>query len=71
MTPTTIRRAVYEIRHRRALLSAEETWWQQQPASETRAEGFRLIRFWREVLADAEQRLGRSTPDTKENAHGE
>lgn len=62
MSLATIRRMSYEIRHLRGLLTTEEQWLQREGPSETRAEGFRRIRFWREVLADAEQRLGR-TPD--------
>jgi acyl-CoA reductase-like NAD-dependent aldehyde dehydrogenase len=58
MTEDTKRRLAQEIRHRRALLTAEETWWQQQPMSAARTEGFRAINFWRNVLRDAEHRLG-------------
>ncbi len=70
MEPATIRRIVQEIRHRRALLTAEEAWLQRQPPSSTRAEGFRQIRFWREVLADAEHKVGRDPDDTEGIAHG-
>lgn len=53
-----IRRIVQEIRHTREQLTADERYWQQQPPSDVRADSFRRIRFWREVLADAEQKLG-------------
>lgn len=56
--PDTVRRLEQEIRHQRALLAAEERWWQQQPASESQREGFRRINFWRNVLRDAAGRLG-------------
>lgn len=58
MTPVMIRRIVQEIRHMRELLTAEERWAQAQDPGDQRAETFRRIRFWREVLADAEQKLG-------------
>jgi hypothetical protein len=46
-----------EIRNHRDRLTAEQTWWQNQPRSESRAEGFRRINFWREVLKIASQKL--------------
>lgn len=57
MTDETVKRIAHEIRHTRALLTVEETWWQRQPAGEPRTEGFRRINFWRNVLKDAERRL--------------
>lgn len=57
MQPLTVHRIAQEIRHSRALLTSEETWWQQQPRGETQADGFRRINFWRQVLKDAEDRL--------------
>ena len=57
LTEATRRRIAGEIEYRRALLTAEETWWQQQPNSDTRRQGFRAINFWRNVLLDAERRL--------------
>lgn len=53
-----IRRIVQEIRHQRELLTAEEKWTQVQPPSETRAESFRRITFWRKVYEKAEETLG-------------
>jgi hypothetical protein len=58
MTAVTIRRIVQEIRHQRELLTAEERWAQQQEPSAQRAETYRRIRYWREVYADAEAKLG-------------
>ena len=58
MQHQTIRRIVQEIRHEKEKLTAEEKWAQQMPPSDQRAETFRSIRFWREVLMDAETKLG-------------
>jgi acyl-CoA reductase-like NAD-dependent aldehyde dehydrogenase len=52
-----VHRIAQEIRHLRALLTAHETWQQRQPTSETRAEEYRRITFWRRVLKGAEQQL--------------
>lgn len=57
MSPATVHLIAQEIRHRRALLTVEETWWQQQPKTSARDEGFRRINFWRRLLKDAEGRL--------------
>jgi acyl-CoA reductase-like NAD-dependent aldehyde dehydrogenase len=51
------RQVLETIRHRRAELTAQETYWQQQPVSEQRTEAFRLINFWRNVYRDAERRF--------------
>jgi hypothetical protein len=61
MGAAMLRRLVQEIRHRRELLTSEEQFLQLQSESEHRSEAFRRIRFWREIYADAEQRLGRDT----------
>lgn len=60
MSPATIRYIVQEIRHERAKLTVEETWLQHHRAigGDVIAEGFRRINFWRDVLADAETKLG-------------
>lgn len=60
MTPDTVHRIAQEIRHIRATLTVEETWWQRQQKSATQEEGFRRINFWRRVLKDAEASLARS-----------
>jgi hypothetical protein len=57
VSPDTVHVIAQEIRHRRALLTVDEHWWQQQPKSPTRDEGFRRINFWRRVLKEAEQQL--------------
>jgi hypothetical protein len=57
MTPETVHLIAQEIRHQRALLTVQEAWWQQQPKTVARDEGFRRINFWRRVLKDAESRL--------------
>jgi hypothetical protein len=57
MTPAMVHRIAQEIRHYRALLSAQETWQQRQPQSLTQAEEYRRITFWRRVLKSAEAQL--------------
>lgn len=57
MTPETAHLLGQEIRHHRALLTVRESWLQRQPRSETQAEGFRQINFWRGILKHAEERL--------------
>lgn len=57
MTPAMVHRIAQEIRHLRALLTAQESWQQQQPKSPTQAEEFRRITFWRRVLKAAEQQI--------------
>lgn len=61
MSPATIRRIAQEIRHMRAQLTVEETWLQHHRATggEAIGEGFRRVNFWREVLVEAEAKLGR------------
>lgn len=60
MTPQTVHRIAQDMRHIRALLTVEESWWQAQEKTEAREEGFRRINFWRRVLKDAEHQLSRS-----------
>ncbi len=50
MTPQTVHWLVQELQHRRALLTAEETWAQRQEQTEMRAELFRRIIFRRYML---------------------
>ncbi len=57
MTPQTVHQIAQEIRHFRALLTAQEQWAQQQPRTESIKEAFRRITFWRERLKDAEREL--------------
>jgi hypothetical protein len=59
LSPDTRRLVLETIRHRRAELTAQETYWQQQPVGDLRTEAFRQINFWRNVYRDAEQRVDR------------
>jgi hypothetical protein len=58
MSPQTVYRIALEIEHFRALLTIEEKWLQAQPQTESRAEGFRRIDFYRGLLTEATTRLG-------------
>jgi hypothetical protein len=57
MSPYTVHRIAQEIRHRRAQLTVEEKWAQQQEPSPMREDTFRRINFWRDVLKLAEHQL--------------
>ena len=59
MSPATLRKIVLDIRHQRALLTEREKWAQAQPPSDTRAELFREVNFWRRCLDENEAALAR------------
>jgi hypothetical protein len=61
MNAATVRRIEQDIRCQREVLTNEELWLREQPASEHRREGFLRIRWWRESLADIEKRLTQKT----------
>lgn len=57
MSPQTVHWLAQEIQKRKALLTVEETWLQQQEKSDIRDEAFRRITFWREIYKTAEAKL--------------
>lgn len=60
MTPYLTHWIAQEIRHKRALLTVEETYVRVQPKTPTQHDAFERITFWRRVLKDAEHQLSRS-----------
>lgn len=57
MTPDTVHLIAQEIRQWRGDLTAEETWLQKQPKSDTRDERFRYINWWRKAIRLVEHQL--------------
>jgi len=57
MAPETVHLHAQLIRHGVETVRAVERWAKAQPASETRSEMFRSVRFWEDVLAYARQTL--------------
>jgi len=57
MAPETVHLHAQLIRHGVETVRAVERWAKAQPASETRSEVFRSVRFWERVLADARRQL--------------
>lgn len=55
MKPETVHRICQEIRNWRAELTAEERFARAMPDTDTRAELFARINFWRKRLNDAER----------------
>jgi len=66
MAPATVHLNAQLIRHGVEATRAIERWLQGQPASETRAEGFRAVRFWEQVWQDASRKLAAHPREPKE-----
>ena len=67
MTPQTVHWLVQDLQHRRALVTAEETWAQKQDPSDMRAEMFRRIVFRRYILRVEELVLAQLGDERGEN----
>lgn len=62
MTADTAYMIEQEIRQYRGILSSFMKWNQRQPHSSTRIENFERIAFWREILNQAERKIGAISP---------
>lgn len=64
MSPDMVHRMCQEIRHQRALLTAEEKWARTQPYSDTRVEIFQRINLWRDALDYIERKIATGSRHT-------
>jgi hypothetical protein len=64
MTPATVHLIAQDLRFLRGMLTAREEWVEKLPSSQATIDYAQRIEFWRDFLAEVEQRLAASGGDT-------